>query len=217
MKLTIQKQFFFARSQNGYSLVEIMIAVAIIGILAGAVVINNATMRPTRNMHSYGRDLLSAVQLARLDAIRNNTCMGIFFDIPNGSYWIFTDDGTGAGTACDAVMDPAEQGNALSPARQVTVPDGVTIAQSPVAATFGTDPNYRLAGPPPDTDLFDSISFDSRSLVAARVWNGVGAITLRNDLVVANATWWGRIIVTPSGSVEYQTNNNPVNQGNWSR
>ncbi len=203
--------------QDGFTLTEVLVAASIIGILAVAAVGSYFTMRPTSNMHSYGRDLIAAAQGARLEAVKRNACVGIIFDLPNNGYRVFLDDGLGGGTACDALMHNDEQNNPQFPARLVGVPEGVSIAAAPVPPNaydpvlFTGDKNFRGAA---DHDFFSSISFNARSLVAARTFVG-NPVVFRNDPV--NPTWWGRVVVNNfGGSMAYQTNNNPANEANWS-
>jgi prepilin-type N-terminal cleavage/methylation domain-containing protein len=221
MKIKIKKWISLIDSQKGFTLVEVMITVAIIGIVSVVGIGSYMAMRPTKNMHADGRDLISNLQLARLEAVKRNTCVGVTLTpvvapATGGSYTIFFDNGFGGppANACNATIDGNEGSlNPLvnpTPARIVIVKEGVTLTQSPVAAT-AADQAF-LNG-----SLFESISFNSRSMVAARVWVGGRAIALRNDPNPANATWWGRVVVTPTGGTEYQTNNNPNNQGSWSR
>ncbi len=208
---------------EGFTLTELAVVIAVIGILSAVGITSYMGMRPTRNMSSDGRDLLSMMQTARVEAIRRNSCVGLILQpggappadlsgaANRGGYTLFVDDGVGGlpAVSCDAIQNGGEQ-----ILNTTTVRAGVALTQSPIAVT-AADPNYTSDT---NTDLFTSISFDPRSLVATRGWAaGNRPIVFRNNPNPANATWWGRVIVTPSGSVEYQTNNNPANEAIWSR
>lgn len=161
-------------------------------------------MRPTRNFHAEGRDLLSNVRMARVEAVTRGTCVGVVFQpgvFPAGGYTVFIDNGAGL-DFCDAEQDVGE--NIIVNTR---IRPEIALIPSPIAST-GADPNQ--------ADLFTGISFNQRSLVAQRVpvGGGVGFV-LRNDTNAANATLWSRIVVLASGSVVLQTNNNPANEANW--
>lgn len=200
------------RNESGFTLVESMITVSIIGILAATFIVYEIAMRPTRNMHAYGRDMLANIQLARLEAVKRNACIGITYDIPNQQYWVFTDDGTGLGIACDSVMHNDERDNFQFPARRYPVPQGVTLAVSPVVATVA-DPNFT---PGVGTDLFDSITITPRALIGTSIFGG-SAVVLMNGPNAANTTWWGRVIVNSmGGNMQYQTNDNPATENRWS-
>lgn len=214
MEKCLQKVKKCCRNEHGFSIAEVMVAVSIIGILAVTYIGYEIAMRSTRNMHAYGRDLLSNAQLAKLEAIKRNTCVGLAFDRPNSRYWVFTDDGTGAGgVACNARMDGTEQLHPQYPAIEYRVPGGVTMALSPVAVTVA-DPNFTTIV---NTDLFDGISFGSRGLIRARDFVSGAATVFMNGPTAANTTWWARVVIsTQGGSMQYQTNDNPVNENRWS-
>lgn len=215
--------------KRGFTITEVSVVIAIIALLAVGAASTVLSMRPTKNMRSDGRDILSALQQAKLEAIKRNTCVGVLLfpaaappadltgDANRGSYMMFIDDGRGfpAG-ACDAVLNGTEANNPLMPANPLVnasrVREGVALTRSPTAST-AADLNLN--------ELFDSISFDNRGLARARTPDPVvppfNAIVLRNDPNPANPTWWGRVVANNvGGSILFQTNNNPANQNVWS-
>ncbi len=216
--------------QAGYTITEMMIAIAIVGILTLSVGTILITTAATKNMRSDGRDLLGTIQRAKLEAIKRNTCVGVVLNpaaappadlsgVTNrGSYNIFIDDGRGGGNACNALIDGTESTNPLMMARAqeaILVKDGVAMTRStnPSTPGAGNDPNFN--------DLFDSITFNNRGIAVQRQPDPLAApftsIVLRNDPNPANASWWGRIVINNmGGGIEYQTNNLPANQGSWS-
>lgn len=219
-----QDNIEYSFNNRGFSLVEISIALAIVGILAVVIVPSFLAMGPTRNMNSDGRGLLTLIQRAKVEAIQRGECVAVRLNTGaappadlsgqpaanRGSFTLFLDDGAGVGgIACNAIMDGTE----ILIGLQQFVGEGVALTQAPVVATVppAGDPNFN--------DLFESISFEARGLIPqlGRRWVGGRAIVLRNDPNPALATWWGRVIVSPSGSVSYQTNNNPATENTWSR
>ncbi|MCI5165792.1 MAG: prepilin-type N-terminal cleavage/methylation domain-containing protein [Candidatus Electrothrix sp. GM3_4] len=68
------------RKTEGFSLVEILIVIAIIGILSAVVVPSFISGMPTRRLKSAARDLYGAMQQARLLAVKNNQNYTLIFD-----------------------------------------------------------------------------------------------------------------------------------------
>ena len=229
IKKSVLRKIFRKNNQSGFTLTEAMIGVCILSFVAGIFIVGYLQNRSTRNMHADARDLLSFVQQARFDAVRLNTCVGVALlpgalgdlsgvGLPNrGSYVLFQDDGSGVGTECDAICDNAACGGVgTEPILQtVGVSEGVAFTGTPAPAT-GNDPAFPGN---PQPGLWSSVSFDSRSMVSTVPipWNGARAIVFRNNPNPANATWWGRVIVSTSGRAEYQTVDNPANEALWSR
>ncbi len=198
--------------QKGITLVESMVVISIIAILAVTTISNYIKMKPTKNLHADGRELLSNIQTMKLEAVKRNTCVGLYFlpVVPpavGGSYRVFIDDGSGGGTACDAVWDnPVGGGIGAEPLlmSDVTLRDHVALTMSPVAAI-----------PADQVNLFTAISFNQRSMVAARLATGTGSVVLSNSGNPAQATLWLRVMVRNTGSAFIQTNTNAGNPNNW--
>jgi prepilin-type N-terminal cleavage/methylation domain-containing protein len=81
------------RNHNGFTLIEVLIIIAILGILAGM-----AAPFVGRQIRDYRigaavRDLQSAVQGARMAAIRRGADIGLEFDLANNQCTTFVDDG----------------------------------------------------------------------------------------------------------------------------
>ncbi len=210
-----------AINSEGFTLTEVAVVLIVVGILSVAFVGNYMSMRSTRNMNSDGRALLSLIQRAKVEAIGRGECVGLILNTGNappadlsgqsaanrGNFFMFLDDGNGVGgTACNAIQDGAEVAITV----QQNVGDGVAMTPTGFAVPVN-DPN--------SNDLFDRISFAPRALVAARGSTAGQAVVFRNDPNPASATWWGRVIINPSGSAAYQTNdsNTQADVVNWSR
>lgn len=126
------------KDKNGFTLLEIMIVIAIVAIISAVAVPGYLTWIPKNRLGSASRDVLSAMQKARLRAIKENTTVAVLFDPDadgnlEGDYVAFVDDGSGGGTAGNWVADGGEQTFVNG-----QMPEGVQMT----ASTFNS-PNHR--------------------------------------------------------------------------
>ena len=86
---------------HGFTLMEIMTVVAVIGILAAISVPNFFAWRQSARFRSAAQDLISDLSMARLHAIKNGDSVKVKF--ANDRYTIFIDQNG------DDVVDPGEE------------------------------------------------------------------------------------------------------------
>lgn len=74
------------RKNAGFTLTEIMVAIAVIAILASLAVPNFIGWLPNYRLRSGAEDIQSTLQLARVTAIKRNATATVSFDIANETY-----------------------------------------------------------------------------------------------------------------------------------
>lgn len=148
------------KSVSGFTLLEVMIVVAIIGVMAGIAVPSFIGWIPDYRIRSATRDIVSALQEMKMRAVAENSNTVIIFDLSKHSYETFVDDGgaAGTGTADDYVHNGSEV-----ILRDIALPLGVEF----VSSTFNSS-----------TAPY-SFGFNSRGLPSKGATGGT--ITLQNS------------------------------------
>ncbi len=108
---------------SGFSLMELMVTIAIISILSGIAIPNIISWVPKFRLGGAFRDVLDVLQGTRVQAVRDNASYALTFDTGNATYTSFQDDGGGTPANADnGVLDGGERVLA-----QVTMPVGIDI------------------------------------------------------------------------------------------
>ena len=79
------------RKNSGFTLWEMMTVIGIIAVLSATVIPNFLAWLPKYRLGSAARDLLSAMQHARLTAVKNNSNVQVNFYPDQNNYKIFAD------------------------------------------------------------------------------------------------------------------------------
>jgi type IV fimbrial biogenesis protein FimT len=103
--------------QAGFTLIEAMVVIAIIGIISLAAVVNMIGWRTERQMQGAARGFLADMQRARITAIREGEAVSVLMNPgAGGSYQVFLD------TNEDYILDAGE-----TQITNVTIPVAITM------------------------------------------------------------------------------------------
>ena len=138
---------------------ETMITIGIIAILAAIAIPGVLGWLPRYHLGNAARDILAAVEDARLEAVKQNTSIGLSFDTAGDSYTIWIDSVPGgSANDHDATLNGVEM-----PLSTGQMPAGIDMT----AADFGPNPRFR----------FDGMGIPTRTGGGP----GGGAVTLTNQ------------------------------------
>jgi prepilin-type N-terminal cleavage/methylation domain-containing protein len=132
-KFSSKKNYFKCREvklmqkQAGFSLMELMVVLAISAILLSIAIPNFIGRLPAKRLESAASDVNAALQRARLSAIKENTCVAIKFETSSDSYRIWVGNREdNPNNACDETQDADEPTIKIG-----KMPAGVNISVTP--------------------------------------------------------------------------------------
>lgn len=106
----------FQQRQTGFTLVELMIVIALVGIITGIATTMMLRYYPDYQARGAARNMVARLQQARMEAIRANANVviemtpGVLTPAGRvGGYRAFVDDGAGGGVSSNNIRDGAER------------------------------------------------------------------------------------------------------------
>jgi len=84
------------RRQLGFSLIELMVIIAILGIMSTIAIPNIISYRNNARLRGAASEMLSVFRKAQVAAVKRNYNTGMVFDASTGTTTVFLDNGAGA-------------------------------------------------------------------------------------------------------------------------
>ena len=124
---------------SGFTLMELMVTIAIIAILSAIAIPNFIAWVPKFKLGGGSRDVLAILQKTRIQAVKDNTSYVLMFNTGNESYTAFQDDdGNGVLDAGERVLVQKTLANGIDITATTLPGDLVVFDTQGIASTGGS-------------------------------------------------------------------------------
>ena len=176
------------RAPSGYSLVEIILAVSIIGVLAAIAIPNTVIAIANMRLRGAASDFSALVQQARTTATQSNKTRTILFGLPTGNGAYVDVNGNGQYDSGEPMIQfGGTANNVAAPGGAIGKPSNLDAAGGPLGWTA-------TAG---------NLSFNSRGLPcnasSSPCATNVNYIFYFNDVRYFSRSGWSAVSVTAAG------------------
>ena len=110
------------RKNTGFTLVELLIVIAIMGIIAAVTIPGYLAFIPNYRLRSAAEELQGDIQFAKIRAIKLGVVVSIRVNTATDTYTMFVDNGAGANTGNGAL-----DGDEGAPIKTATMASGIDI------------------------------------------------------------------------------------------
>jgi prepilin-type N-terminal cleavage/methylation domain-containing protein len=124
---------------SGFTLIELMIVIAILGIMSTFTIVKFLHWLPRYRLSSAVSSMHCTLQLARVAAVNKNSTVSVLFSPGTNTCSAFLDNGDGGGTPDDGLQNGSEK-----IVRRIYLPAGVDLKDP----TFGSMLQFNNRGMP---------------------------------------------------------------------